>query len=150
MTFERTTSENPDFRKLVILLDRYLSERDGDDHAFYDQYNKIDLIKHVVVCYENGTTIGCGAFKPYDEETVEIKRMFVDPAYRCRGVATAVLNKLEDWAAECGYKICILETIIPPNEAIGLYQKAGYSIIPNFGQYVDAPKSLCMKKALRP
>jgi GNAT superfamily N-acetyltransferase len=148
MTFNRTTSDNPDFRKLVQLLDIFLKERDGDDHVFYAQFNKIDTIRNVIVCYSGDIAIGCGAFKEYDDDTVEIKRMYVLPEYRGKGVATMVLAQLETWAKENNYSTCILETVVEPNEAIGLYLKAGYSFIPNFGQYVNATKSLCMKKVL--
>ena len=133
MDFIRTTSENQDFQILVKQLDDFLAARDGEDHAFYAQYNGIDAIRNVVLCYD----------------TVEIKRMFVLPEYRGRGVAFELLGHLEKWAAESGYNTIILETVVAPNEAIGLYLKAGYSIIPNFGQYVDAPKSLCMKKVVQ-
>ena len=149
MTFNRTTSDDPGFRKLVQLLDIFLKERDGEDHVFYAQFNKIDAIRNVIVCYSDDVPVGCGAYKEYDKDTVEIKRMFVEPEYRGKGVATAVLHKLEQWAKENNYSACVLETVIEPNEAIGLYRKAGYIFIPNFGQYANATKSLCMKKELR-
>lgn len=144
----RTTSDNPDFQALVVLLDRDLAIRDGEDHAFYAQFNKIDSIKNVIVYYDEGTALGCGAFKKYDAETVEIKRMFVIPEHRGKGIAHAVLTELELWAAELGYSHCILETGIKQPEAIGLYQKSGYTIIPNYGQYENVENSVCMSKTI--
>ena len=144
----RTTSEQAEFRSLVRLLDAFLAERDGEDHAFYAQYNTVDTIKHVVVGYIGKIAVACGAFKEYEPGTVEIKRMYVLPEYRNCGVASTVLQHLENWARASGYSTCILETITPPNPAIGLYQKAGYTLIPNFGQYAGAVKSVCMKKDL--
>ncbi len=144
----RTTSDNPDFRHLVALLDQDLAIRDGDDHAFYAQYNKMDSIRHVVVAYEDGAPVGCGAFKSFDENSVEIKRMFVQPELRGQGIAAAILTELESWAGELGYSRCVLETGKKQPEAIRLYQKSGYGAIPNFGQYEGVENSVCMEKIL--
>src|SRR4051812_1098103 len=102
-TFIRTTSENKDFRDLVALLDEDLNRRDGDEHAFYAQFNKIENIRNVIVCYTNNNAIGCGAFKKYDDNKVEIKRMFVMPEYRGQGIGLKILKELELWAAESNY-----------------------------------------------
>ena len=146
----RTTSENSDFQQLVQLLDRDLAQRDGDEHGFYAQYNKITLIRHAVVAYVGDEPVGCGAFKEYVSGSVEIKRMFVQPAYRQRGVARAVLAELEMWAAELGYANCVLETGKRQPEAIALYQRSGYAFTPNYGQYVGIDNSVCMRKMLMP
>lgn len=144
----RTTSENADFRTLVQLLDQDLAARDGAEHGFYAQYNKIDLIRHVVVAYRDGAPVGCGAFKEFEPGTVEIKRMYVQPAHRQQGVAQAVLSELEKWAAELGYCTCVLETGKRQPEAIALYQRCGYALTPNYGQYVGIKNSVCMRKEL--
>lgn len=144
----RTTSENPDFRALVALLDRNLQVRDGAEHDFYAQFNKIDHLNHVVVAYRADAPVGCGAVKAFDAEAAEVKRMFVQPAHRGQGVAQAVLAELERWAAELGYVACVLETGKKQPEAIGLYQKSGYALIPNYGQYAGVANSVCMKKEL--
>jgi putative acetyltransferase len=144
----RTDSDNPDFRTLVALLDADLKIRDGEDHAFYDQFNKIDMIKNAVLVYQNEMAIGSGAFKKYDENSVEIKRMFVLPEFRRKGIAQTILNELEQWASECGYINCILETGKNQPEAIQLYQKYGFLIIPNYGQYENVENSVCMSKKI--
>ncbi len=71
ITIKRTNSDDTDFKNLVVLLDQDLAIRDGEDHAFYNQFNKTDKIKHVIVFYENDTAVGCGAFreKESDDET---------------------------------------------------------------------------------
>lgn len=145
-TFNRTTSDNEDFRNLVIFLDADLKIRDGDEHAFYDQFNKIDLIKNAIVCYNNKIPIGCGAFKEYDDQKAEIKRMYVLPEYRGKGIGLKILNELELWATELNFEECILETGKKQPEAISLYQKAGYEITKNYGQYENVENSVCMKK----
>jgi len=142
----RTTSDNPDFQALVHLLDAYLAEKDGDQHSYYAQYNKLDKIQHVVVARDENRAVGCGAFKKYDEQTVEIKRMFVHPDYRGQRVGKLILNELEKWASELGFQDCILETGWRQEEAVRLYQRSGYEIIPNYDQYVGLENSVCMKK----
>ena len=149
MNLLRTTSENPDFQNLVILLDEILAFLDGDEHAFYAQYNKTDHIKNVIVCYEGEKALGCGAFKPYDSDTVEIKRMFTLPENRGKGIAHSILNELEKWAVELGNHAAVLETGKRQHEAIGLYQKAGYTITANYGQYQNMENSVCMRKDLK-
>ena len=145
---KRTNSDDIDFINLVVLLDQDLKIRDGEDHIFYNQFNKIDKIKHVIVFYENDVAIGCGAFREKESDTVEIKRMFVNPDYRKRGIAAAVLKELENWAAELNYTYTILETGKKQPEAISLYQKSGYTIIPNYPPYEEMDNSVCMKKTL--
>jgi GNAT superfamily N-acetyltransferase len=148
LTLLRTNSDNIDFQKLVALLDEDLAIRDGDDHAFYAQFNKVTLINHVVVAYKNNEAIGCGAFKVFEHAIAEIKRMFVLPQHRGEGIAGLVLAELESWAKELHYTSCILETGMKQPEAIRLYQKTGYITIPNYGQYAAVENSVCMQKNL--
>ena len=145
----RTTSDNPDFQKLVKLLDADLAVRDGEDHPFYAQYNKIDMIKHVVLAYENEEPVGCGALKEYAPGTMEIKRMYVPPQKRNLGIASKVLAELETWARELSYASCILETGKKQPEAIALYKKNGYHLIPNYGQYAKVDNSVCFEKRMK-
>ena len=142
-------SENSDFIELVRILDAELAIRDGDDHEFYDQFNKLDQIKHVVVAYENEIPFGCGAIKHFDKDTMEIKRMFTLLNSRGKGVASLVLSELEQWASELLYKKCILETGINQPEAIHLYKKNGYELIDNYGQYAGLRTSKCFEKTLK-
>ena len=145
----RTDSSNQDFIELVKHLDADLAERDGKDHSFYAQYNKIDKIKHVVVVYEDDQPLGCGAIKEYSLNIMEIKRMYTLPESRGKGVAGKVIKELETWAAELSYEKCILETGKKQPEAIALYKKSGYKIIPNYGQYAEVENSLCFEKEIK-
>ena len=146
---KRTTSDDLDFRALVKFLDQDLKIRDGNEHSFYAQFNKIDAIKNVVIYYDGVTAVGCGAFKEFNDKTVEIKRMFVDPKFRSKGIGAAILTELEIWATELNYNESLLETGKKQPEAIRLYQKTGYAITPNFGQYANVENSVCMKKSIR-
>ena len=143
----RTDSNNADFRELVRLLDADLAIRDGAEHSFYAQFNRIDAIRHVVVAYDSGKAIGCGAIKEYEKGVAEIKRMFVRPENRGRGIAGEILSELETWAKELDFSECILETGLKQPEAIRLYRKNNYQAIPNYGQYAGVENSVCMKKA---
>jgi putative acetyltransferase len=145
----RTDSLNPDFVNLVIRLDADLAVRDGSDHPFYAQFNKIDMIKYVVVAYEKDTPIGCGAIKEFTPDTMEVKRMYTVPENRGMGVATKVLIELESWAHELSYAHCVLETGKKQPEAIALYKKNGYHVIPNYGQYAGIDNSVCFIKSLQ-
>jgi putative acetyltransferase len=148
MKIVRTDSSNPDFATLVKLLDADLAVRDGDEHAFYHQYNAIVSIKHAIVLYEEEVPIACGAIKEYMPDAMEVKRMFTLPAHRGKGIASMVLAELEKWAAELGYKKTVLETGKRQPEAIALYEKNAYKIIPNYGQYAGVENSVCFEKEL--
>lgn len=144
----RTNSENIDFINLVKDLDAFLKITDGVEHEFYNQYNHIDVIKHTVVAYLNNQPVGCGAIKPFDTDCIEIKRMFTQSEARRNGIASKILQELEVWAIELNYKSCILETGIRQIEAIALYNKNNYQLMPNYGQYKNVINSLCFKKDL--
>lgn len=144
----RTNSEDKDFISLVKYLNDYLKTVDGDDHAFYNQYNNIDVLKHVVLVYKNEKPIGCGAFKAFDKNTIEVKRMFTKIDCRGEGVASKILAELEKWAKELSFKTCILETGKRQKEAVSFYKKMNYNSIPNYGQYKNMANSLCFKKEL--
>ncbi|MCM5662930.1 GNAT family N-acetyltransferase [Galbibacter mesophilus] len=144
----RTDASHLDFQHLVKHLDVYLAKMDGDAHAFYDQFNKIENLTEVVLCYKNEKPVACGAFKSFDKDTAEIKRMYVDPNSRGEGVASAILKELEKWAVELGFKTVILETGSKYEDAIALYLKNGYKKFPNYGQYQGSDLSVCFNKVL--
>ena len=119
ITTKRTNSVNNDFQTLVKELDADLKTRDGEEHDFYHQFNKTDMIQHTVVAYDGDQAIGCGAVKEYSPETMEV-----------------------------GYKKCVLETGKKQPEAIELYKKNRYKIVPNYGQYENVENSVCFEKEL--
>ena len=144
----RTSSQDSNFRELVALLDSDLAERDGSDNAFYAQFNGIVQLKHCVVFYSDETAVACGAFKQFDEVSVEVKRMYVLPAYRGKGIAKKVLRELENWAKELRFNHCVLETGLRQPEAIALYKKNNFQIIDNYPPYKNMKNSVCFKKEL--
>lgn len=144
----KTDSKNPDFVFLVRKLDKYLAEIDGKDHSFYSKFNKIDIINHVIVAYRDDTPIGCGAFKEFDSNRVEIKRMYVEELERRNQIASMILSALEEWASQLGFNKTILETGISQVAAVKLYEKSNYKVIDNYGQYIGVDNSICFEKPL--
>ena len=147
ITFKRTTSIDEDFIYLSHLFDDYLVDIDGDEKDFYAFYNN-KFLENVLVFYNEKTAVGCGGFKKFNETTVELKRMFVHPEHRNKGISNSILLELENWAKELGFKNCILETAPKLEIAIALYKKSGYTITENYEQYIGLKNSLCMKKEL--
>ena len=148
ISFLRTHSENPDFKKLVVELDAILKILDGEDHVFYADLNQTAVLNEVLIAFENNMPVGCGAFRTYAENTVEIKRMYVPELYRNKGIASKILAELEAWAKELGNTKCILETGIMQVEAVGLYPKNGYEKIENYGNYKGIANSICFGKTI--
>lgn len=148
MEVRRTSSTDQDFISLVVLLDQDLAEIDGDEHSFYDQYNKIINIKYALVLYKDGEAIGCGAIKEFDKDSMEVKRMFVLKDFRGNGYSSIILSELENWASELGYKKTVLETGKRQIPAVELYKSKGYKQIENYGQYVGIENSICFEKSI--
>lgn len=144
----RTDSSNIGFQYLVSLLDATLADHNGDDHNFFDQFNKIDTIKNCIVISVDTIPAACGAFKEISEGTVEIKRMYTHPDFRKRGLASAIVEELENWARELGFKKAVLETSIDLKNAISVYEQSGFYRIPNYGQYANIESSVCYEKVL--
>jgi GNAT superfamily N-acetyltransferase len=148
ITLRRCTSANHDFRNLLPLLDADLESRYGELQVQYNSLNILEAIDTVVVAYQGDDPVGCGCYKPYDAETVEIKRIFVKRENRGAGIARTILAELERWAMERGYKRSVLETGIQQPEAIHVYEKADYGKIENYGPYAGNPNSICLCKLL--
>lgn len=148
VTLIRTDADNADLLSLVALLDAELKLRDGEDHYFFAKFNKLAGILGAVVAYVDDQPVGCGAFKRFSDSEAEIKRMFVKPESRGQRTAAKVLDELEAWAGENGFTACVLETGFKQPEAIALYQRSGYEVIPNYGQYADVGTSVCMRRSI--
>ena len=148
VTLQRTKSAHPAFAALIVQLDADLRSRYGEAQQFFDQFNKVHMISQVVLASVDGSPVGCGAIKAFEPGVAEVKRMFVQPEHRGQGTGAKILQELERWALETGYHACVLETAKSQPEAIHLYQKTGYSIIPNYGPYVGVEISVCMRKEL--
>ncbi len=148
-TLKRTNSDDKDFKALIAQLDKDLSGRYGIKQLEYDQYNVIENLETVVVVYNDNGPIGCGCFKKFDNHTAEIKRMFVSANERGKGIGAMIMIELEKWTVESGFKNLVLETGTEQPEAVHLYKKQGFNIIPCYGPYIGNEEfSICMKKII--
>src|SRR4051812_45875024 len=95
LIIKRTSTNDPDFNYLVSLLDHELWVELNEDQATYDQYNKVQNLSTAIIIYDDKKPIACGCFKKHNDNTVEIKRMFVDKAYRKKGISKMALHELE-------------------------------------------------------
>jgi len=150
MNFIYTDGSNSDFIELCHSLDCYLNEIAGgeENRSQYIQYNALDDINDVILVYKNGEPVGCAGFKYYDNETAEVKRVFVKMEYRGNGISKQLMELLENRARGKGFDKLILESGEPLVEAMGLYYAIGYKIIENYGQYENMLESICMEKIL--
>lgn len=144
-----TDSMNVDFMKLIKLLDDNLNERYGELQKQYDKHNRVDQIKDVVIIYKDEVPVACGAFKEYNVDVIELKRIFVKKENRRQGLSKLIISELEKLGTIKEYKYALLETGIKQYEAINLYRNTGYEIIENFEPYIGNTNSLCMKKELQ-
>lgn len=145
---ERTTSESMDFKLLANKLDQELKLIYGSTQEEFDQFNIVDNIVTVIVAYIDSNPAGCGCFKTFDNNTAELKRMFVDDQFRGKRIGAAILIELEKWAKELSHSSIVLETGTVQTEAVALYKNNGYTVIPNFDPYIGTELSICFKKNL--
>jgi GNAT superfamily N-acetyltransferase len=143
-----TNGTNPDFVMLCNQLDEYLFEIVGGEkqRKQYSQYNTLEDIHDVVLAYEKDLPVACASFKFHDTGTAEVKRVFIREEYRGKGLSKQLMAELEKQAKKKGYLKLILETGGHLSTAIASYKKAGYFVIPNYGQYQNMKESVCMQK----
>lgn len=149
LTIRRCTGADADFRALVRVLDEELDERYGAQMAFFGPHNRSDDVQNAVVLSFDDLPAGCGCFKPFSADSVEMKRIFVPQPFRGKKLARAIMTELEVWAREMGFSFAVLETGVLQPEAIRLYEAAGYMRIPNYPPYEDVQESICFRKALK-
>lgn len=129
-------------------MDDELFKRYGELQKQYEKHNNVTQLNNVAILYLDKIPVGCGAFKEFDSDSVELKRIFVDHDQRGQGFAKLIVSKLEQIAKSRGYQYAVLETGIKQDEAINLYQSCGYYTIPNYEPYTENINSVCMKKNL--
>ncbi|MFQ6601522.1 GNAT family N-acetyltransferase [Flavobacterium sp. C3NV] len=144
----KTTSENSDFISLIKIFDAFLWERYPELKKDYWGNNLIEFNANVILVYLDEKPVASGCFKKYNENTVELKRMFVSPEARGLGLAQLVIKELEKEAIDQGFEVMILETLYKQKEAISLYQKTGFEIVENYEPYVGLLNSICMSKSI--
>jgi len=141
--------ESPGVQKLIDGLDEYHEKLYPSESNHLDP---VDVLMNKNVCfaavYHHDSLAGIGAVKKRDNSYGEIKRVYVDPAYRGKKLSEAMMVFLENHLLENGIYEVKLETGIHQKEAISLYKKLGYQVIPHFGSYGPDPLSVFMGKNL--
>ena len=146
----RTHLHDLRFQALVKELDDELGEMYGAQQAQFTPHNVLEENVNALLLMRGDVPVGIGAFREMEEKgVVEIKRMFVVPSERGKGLSKKILEELENWAREKQYIHAKLETGDKNISAIFLYEKTGYERIPPFGPYVDIPESICFGKKLK-
>ena len=122
-----------------------------DDHEPGTPPSAVDIDLFLVAADPtDGHPAGCGALRRLSDTSAEVKRMYVEPASRGSGVATALLRALEAAARNRGWTTLRLETGLAQPDAIRFYEREGYREIPLFGPYVGADLSVCYGRLLAP
>ena len=136
---------------MIRALDGHLASRYPPEQRFGPNLKPQHLAPGLgtfVIARADGRAVGCGALRLLNETTGEVKRMYVEPELRGRGVAKAVLDRLESDARTMGATRLVLETGIYQTEAIGLYRGMGFNPIECWGEYAAASTSVCFQKQL--
>lgn len=141
-------------QQLIHALDSEVQGRYPEDGSYFSRLDAEEVAEGCggfFVAYRNGEAIGCGAVRGVEPGVMEIKRMYVAPAARGQRVGHAILDALEAEARRLGARRLLLETGPRQAEAIALYERAGFTHIPLYGEYAHSPHphlSTCMGKDL--
>ncbi|MEI7645242.1 MAG: GNAT family N-acetyltransferase [Chloroflexales bacterium] len=149
ITITQERPDTPDATALVVELDDLLIPLYPIES--HHGLNVASLIAEQVTFFVlrvDGRPAGCGGVKIYPEGYAEVKRMFVRPTYRGLGLSKRMLRHLEAISRAHGLSLLRLETGVLQHEAIGLYQRMGFTEIAPFGPYQPDIHSLCFEKNL--
>lgn len=152
-TLRQESLDAPIVQTLIRELNAELDQRYPEEGANHFRLDPDELGPGrgvFLVAYLDGVGVGCGAVRLNEPGVFEVKRMYVKPDCRGRGIAGAVLESLEQHARALGARQLVLETGDRQQESLAVYRRAGFVEIPRFGEYVDSPLSLCMGKTLAP
>ena len=147
MELKWTNAQDCGFAALAAQLDGHLDTLSPEQHAICAPHNLLDCDALVALICENGRPVACGALRLLADQAGELKRMFVHPAYRGRGLAREMLRALETRAVAEGCRMLVLETSPDLTAAVSLYRSVGFRPIENYGPY-RGMNTLCMGKAV--
>jgi GNAT superfamily N-acetyltransferase len=136
--------DSAEARRLIGELDAHLAGLYPPEENFLS----LPVADIFLIARVDGQAVGCGAVRFIDETTAEVKRMYVAPPARGAGVAWRMLSELEAFARGKGATRLVLETGERQPEAIALYERAGFTLIPCFGEYASSKSSRCFEKLL--
>jgi len=153
VTIDVESFDSPDAKRLIAALDDQLATRYAPSQMFGRNLKPEHLVDGqglFLVARVDGRATGCGAVRRLDESTAEIKRMYVEPAFRGKGIARLILEQLESAARNLGVRRLVLETGVHQHEAIRLYRRDGFTVLPCWGGYAGSATSLCFEKLMDP
>ncbi len=139
---------HPHLLSLAEQLDAFFYARYGEATLKYSWYHDMSKLACAAVAYLEDKPIGCCCWKPMDAATAEIKRMFVQPECRRRGVAMQLIAQIEAHAAASGCHRAVLETGADMDGAIAAYERMGYQRCTGFGDFVNDTGVVCMEKEI--
>ncbi|MBQ4271605.1 MAG: GNAT family N-acetyltransferase [Clostridiales bacterium] len=144
--FRWTNGNDKDFQKFYLETEEYYSKIVGGkkNRTGFIPYNLSESISDVLIATIDGTAVGCAGLKKYSSEDVEIKRVWVEPGFRGNHIASRMMDLIEEKAREMGFKRAVLQTRPIMEDAVGLYEKRGYSLIENYPPYDQLEGAICM------
>ena len=145
-----TNGNDEDFRKFYLKTEEFYSSIVGGlkNREAFVPYNLSESISDVLIASVDGVAVGCAGLKAYSDSDVEIKRVWVDPGFRGNHISSAMMDALEQRAAELGFGRAILQTRPQMEAAVHLYTKRGYELIDNYPPYDKLEGAICFTKRL--
>ena len=146
MEYIWTDGNNQDFQRFYLKTEEYYSKIVGGkkNRTGFIPYNLSESISNVLIAYADGKAVGCAGLKRYSGQDVEIKRVWVEPEWRGKHIATALMDQIEDKARQMGFKRAILQTRPIMPDAVGLYESRGYLLVENYPPYDKLEGAICM------
>lgn len=150
ITYQWTDGSHPAFRHFYAVTEAYYSRIVGgkENRAGFIPFNASAEIPVVLLAYRNGQAVGCVGLKRYSDLDAEVKRLWVEPAFRGRRIASALMEQIEEKARALGYRRVILQTRPIMTDAVALYTKRGYKLIPNYPPYDRLAGAVCYAKPI--
>lgn len=150
ITYHWTDGSHPAFRRFYAVTEAYYSRVVGgkENRAEFIPFNASAEIPVVLLAYADGQPVACAGLKPYSKADAEVKRLWVEPAFRGRRIASALMEQIEEKARALGYRRVILQTRPIMPDAVALYTKRGYALIPNYPPYDKLPGAVCYAKSI--
>ncbi len=151
LNFIWTNGENENFQNFYLVTEKYYSEIVGgrENRKAFIPYNISETIQDVLLAFIGEKCVGCAGMKKYSERDVEIKRVWVEPKFRGRGIASKMMTEIEKKAVQNGFEKTILQTREIMYDAVGLYRKLGYVKIENYPPYDKLDGAVCYAKNLK-
>ena len=150
LRFVWTDGGNEEFRHFYLITEQYYNRIVGgeENREQFIPYNLSAAVEDVLLVYQDDHAIACAGLKKYSEKDAEIKRVWVEPAYRGRHIASMMMRRIEERALMKGYQRTILQTRETMADAVGLYTGLGYRLIDNYPPYDKLEDAICFAKVL--